>query len=82
MLRVPSFAVPLSKTQDRRFVSKVMRSMLKEPALSLHAPDLNISSPLVFSCQHQVALKLLRDRAEDHLGVRGLPLCRYERYEL
>ena len=60
-------------------MSKVMRSMFKEPTLSLHAPDLNISSPLVFSCQHQVAPKLLRDRAEDHLGVRGLPLCRYER---
>ena len=27
--------------------------MLKEPALSLHAPGLKISSPLVFSCQHQ-----------------------------
>ena len=27
--------------------------MLKEPALSLQAPDLKMSSPLVFSCQHQ-----------------------------
>ena len=53
MLRVPSLAVPLSKTQDRRPVSRVMRSMVKEPVLSLHAPDLKILSPLVFSCQHQ-----------------------------
>jgi hypothetical protein len=27
--------------------------MLKEPALCLHAPGLKISSPLLFSCQHQ-----------------------------
>ena len=27
--------------------------MLKEPALSLHAPGLKISSPLVFSCEQQ-----------------------------
>ena len=53
ILRVPSLAVPLSKTQDRRPVSRVMRSMFKEPALGLHAPGLKISSPLVFSCQHQ-----------------------------
>ena len=52
ILRVPSLAVPLSKTQDRRPVSRVMRSMLKEPALGLHAPDLKTFSPLVFSCQH------------------------------
>jgi hypothetical protein len=53
MLRVPSLAVPLSKTKDRRPVSRVVRSMLKAPALSLYALDLKISSPLVFSCQHQ-----------------------------
>src|SRR5215831_12744377 len=53
MLRVPSLAVPLSKTQDRRPVSRVMRSMLKEPVLGLHAPVLKIFSPLVFSCQQQ-----------------------------
>ena len=53
--------------------------MLKEPALSLHAPDLNISSLLVFCCQHQSPRNSLRDRAEDRLGVGGLPLCRCER---
>jgi hypothetical protein len=77
MLRVPSIAVPLSKTHDRRLVSRVMRSMLKKPPLSLHAPDLKISSPLVFSCQHQSPRN--RDRAEDRLGVRGWALCRYQR---
>ena len=34
-------------------LSRVMRSMLNEPALSLHAPDLKTCSPSVFSCQHQ-----------------------------
>jgi hypothetical protein len=49
ILRVPSLAVPLSKAQDRRPVSRVVRPMLKEPALSLHSPRLKISSPLLFS---------------------------------
>jgi hypothetical protein len=53
IMTMSSLAVPLSKTQDRRPVSRVMRSMLKEPALSLQAPDLKITSPLAFSCQHQ-----------------------------
>jgi hypothetical protein len=46
--RVPSLAVPLSKPQDRRPVSRVMRSMLNEPALSLHPPGLKMLS-VVFS---------------------------------
>ena len=45
---VPSLAAPLSKPQDRRPVSRVRRSMLNEPALSLHPPGLKTLS-LVFS---------------------------------
>ena len=45
---VASRPVPLSKPQDRRPVSRVMRSMLNEPALSLHSPGLKVLS-LVFS---------------------------------
>ena len=46
--------------------------MLKEPALSLHAAGLK-DLCLWCSPATPVAPKLLRDRAEDRLGVGGLP---------
>ena len=74
MLRVPSLAVPLSKTQDSRPVSTLVRSMLKEPALGLHhGPEDLLAVGVLLPAP--VAPKLLRDRAEDRLGVGGLPLC-------
>ena len=55
-------------------MSRVMRSMLKEPALSLHVAGPEDLLAVGVLLPAPVAPKLLRDRAEDRLGVGGLPL--------